>query len=121
MPHRGGYRSREKRRDSSFEPPERAPGYEVLTEDAEERCGVRNMRLLVGTRAGERAGLELITRDLKARYSSYDTVSAEFTGASGTLDYTGSALIFNTPAGARYIGYVYYLPNDKGYVVNAAE
>ena len=38
----------------------------------------------------------LIARDLKARYSNYDAISAQFTDTSDLFDYNGVALIFNT-------------------------
>lgn len=109
-----------KMRIGSFRPPEQAPEYEVLEEEVTREGSTRAARLLVDTRARSESDYELITRDLKARYARYDAVSAEFTDTTDVLDYNGGALIFNTPDGAYYMGYIYGPPNNQGYYVQAA-
>jgi hypothetical protein len=101
----------------SFERPEHVPHYHILQRRFVRHRGVHVARLLVDTRAGSRAAYTLITRDVKARYARYDAVSIEFTNSAGNFGYDGSALIFNTAAGSRYIGYIYAPPNDRGYLV----
>jgi hypothetical protein len=108
-------------RIGSFEKPEQAPEYEILESLPADRDGANAARLLVDTRSHSEEDFTLIARDLKARYSNYDAVSAQFTDTSDIFDYTGAALIFNTPAGASYIGYIYGPPNNRGYYVEAAE
>jgi hypothetical protein len=108
-----------KMRIGSFRPPEEAPQYKVLEEEVTRDGGTRAVRLLVDTRARGEADYELIARDLKARYAGYDAVSAEFTDTTDLLDYNGGALIFNTPDGAYYMGYIYGPPNNQGYYVQA--
>lgn len=108
-------------RIGSFDPPEWTPAYTVLEERLTGRDGARAVRLLVDTRVRSEDGLELITRALKARYPAYDAVSVEFTDVSDVLDYNGGALIFNTPSGAYYMGFIYGPPNNRGYFVKAAE
>lgn len=110
----------DKIRIGSFRTPEEAPGYEVLEETMTRDGDTRAARLLVDTQARSEAAYELITRDLKARYAGYDAVSAEFTDTTDLLDYNGGALIFNTPDGAYYMGYIYGPPNNRGYYVQAA-
>ncbi|MEW6637047.1 MAG: hypothetical protein AB1425_09585, partial [Actinomycetota bacterium] len=105
----------------SFERPEEVPGYRILQSRRDDREGVRILRLLVDTGASGERGFEAITRDIKARYASYDLVSVEFTDSSTLLDYNGGALIFNTPKGAAQTGYVYGPPNNHGYLVSAAD
>jgi hypothetical protein len=108
-------------RIGTFEKPEQVPEYEILESQPADRDGAHAARLLVDTRSRSEEDFTLIARDLKARYSDYDAVSAEFTDTSDVLDYNGAALIFNTPAGAYYIGYIYGPPNVRGYYVKAAE
>ncbi len=40
-------------------------------------------------------------------------------GTTDTLSCNGSALIFNTPRGSEFIGYIYRPPNNEGYKVAA--
>ncbi len=108
-------------RIGSFERPEEVPEYEILESLPADRDGAHAARLLVDTRSRSEEDFTLIARDLKARYSNYDAVSAQFTDTSDIFDYNGVALIFNTPAGAYYIGYFYGPPNNRGYYVEAAE
>ena len=103
-----------------FERPENAPAYEVLESERDSRDCARGAHLLVDTRSRDEAGYELIARDIKARYAGLDAISVEFTDATGVLDYEGAALIFNTPAGADYMGFVYGPPNNRGYMVQVA-
>jgi hypothetical protein len=115
-----------------FEKPARVPDYEVLEEKIDERDGARAARLLIDTRSREEKDFVLIARDLKARYSDYDAVSAEFTDTEvlsyngdaitrDALAYYGGALIFNTYDGSTYLGYIYGPPNMEGYYVKAAD
>ena len=60
-------------------------------------------------------------RDIKARYANLDSVSVEFIDSEDFLDYRGGALIFNTAAGAYFQDFAYGPPNNKGYLVRAAE
>ena len=108
-------------RIGGFERPENPPKYEILENERNFRDCARGAYLLVDTRAHDEAGFELIARDIKARYAGLDAVSVEFTDATGVLDYEGAALIFNTPAGVDYIGFVYGPPNNEGYFVRAAD
>ncbi len=97
------------------------PGYEILEREPADRDGAHAIRLLVDTRARTEADYEIIARDLMARYAGYDAISAEFTDTQDVFDYNGAALIFNTPDGAYYMGYIYGPPNTKGYYVRAVE
>ncbi|MBA3424449.1 MAG: hypothetical protein H0U04_07860 [Rubrobacter sp.] len=97
------------------------PEYEILEREPADRDGAHAVRLLVDSRARTQADYEVIARDLKARYADYDAVSVEFTDTRDVLDYRGAALIFNTPAGVYYMGYIYGPPKTKGYYVRAAE
>lgn len=110
-------------RIGSFEQPGEVsvPRYEILESDPADRDGAHAVRLLVDTRARTEADYETIARDLKARYADYDAISAEFTDSHDVLDYNGAALIFNTAAGAYYMGYIYGPPNNRGYYVRAAD
>jgi hypothetical protein len=45
----------------------------------------------------------------------------KFIDSEDFLDYKGGALIFNTAAGAYFQGFAYGPPNNKGYLVRAAE
>jgi hypothetical protein len=111
-------------RIGDFTPPDSVPDYEILdlTGDLERagREGARVAELLVDTRTKSEADYALIARDIKARYSGYAAVMVEFTDLSVEgIPYNGGALIFNTPCGALYLGYVYGPPNTDGYVVAA--
>ena len=108
-------------RIGSFEKPEQVPEYDILESLPADRDGANAARLIVDTRSRSEDDYTLIARDLKARYSNYDAVSAQFTDTSDFFDYNGAALIFNTPAGAYYMGYIFGPPNTKGYYVKAAE
>jgi hypothetical protein len=108
-------------RIGSFEKPEQVPEYEILESLPADRDGANATRLLVDTRSRSEEDFTLIARDLKARYSNYDAVSAQFTDTSDLFDYNGVALIFNTPAGAYYMGFIFGPPNNRGYYVKAAE
>lgn len=108
-------------RIGSFERPEQVPEYEILERKENRRDGAEGLRLLVDTKAFSKVAYERIARDLKARYSEYDAVSAEITDTSTDFDYNGSILIFNTPEGAYYMGFLYSPPNNRGYIVDVAE
>ncbi len=108
-------------RIGSFEKPDGVPEYEILESLPADRDGANAARLLVDTRSRSEEDFTLIARDLKARYSNYDAVSAQFTDTSELFDYNGVALIFNTPAGAYYMGFIFGPPNNRGYYVKAAE
>ena len=110
-------------RIGDFVPPDEGtvPPYEVLEEEQVEQDCAEALRLLVDTPARDKAGYTLIARDLKSRHKELDAVSVEFTDTKGTFSYAGAALIFNTSAGARFIGYAYGAPNDEGYYVSAAD
>ncbi len=105
----------------SFDRPESVPDYEVLQTDRSEHDGARGVTLVVDTRATTGRDLTLVARDIKARYADLDSVSVEFIDSEDFLDYRGGALIFNTAAGAYFQGFVYGPPNNKGYLVNAAD
>jgi hypothetical protein len=105
----------------SFRRPENVPDYEILETRRSERNGARGATLVVDTGATTEPDLTLVTRDIKARYADLDSVSVEFIDANDFLDYRGGALIFNTAAGAYFQGFVYGPPNNKGYLVRAAE
>ena len=109
-------------RIGDFAPPEgRIPLYEVLEEESVEQDCAQAIRLLVDTQARDKKDYTLIARDLKSRHKDLDAVSVEFTDTEGTFSYSGAALIFNTSAGAQFIGYAYGAPNDVGYYVSAAD
>ena len=82
---------------------------------------LRSPSLVVDTRATTERDLTLVARDIKARYANLDSVSVEFIDSNDFLAYRGGALIFNTAAGAYFQGFVYGPPNNKGYLVNAAD
>lgn len=109
-------------RVGDFAPPEEGsvPPHEVIEETPVDRDGVKAARLLVDTRARDEDEYTLIARKIKAEYEYHDAVTIEFTDTTGTLSYNGSALIFNTPRGACYMGYAYGPPNNEGYRVTAA-
>jgi hypothetical protein len=104
-----------------FDRPEGVPDYEILETHRSERNGARGVTLVVDTRATTEQDLTLVARDIKARYANIDSVSVEFIDSDDFLDYRGGALIFNTAAGAYFQGFVYGPPNNKGYLVNAAD
>lgn len=104
-------------RIGGFDRPDWVPGYEVLSEEPAPNRDVRATRLLVDTGIGNAAGLELITRDIKARYAGHDAVSVEFIDFDESFDQQGAALIFNTPAGVDFMGYFYGPPSTDGYYV----
>ncbi|MBA4115306.1 MAG: hypothetical protein H0X71_02490 [Rubrobacter sp.] len=108
---------REEVRIGDFEPPERVPEYEILEEKPDERDGAEAARLLVDTRARSEEDYTLITRDVKTAYSKLDAVGIEFTDTTDGFSYNGSAVIFNTPCGSDYIGYIFRPPNNEGYQV----
>lgn len=110
----------EELRIGSFERPEGVPPYETLEEEPADRGCVKAVRLLVDTRADDKAGYTLIARDLKAKYRELDAVTVEFTDTSGAFAYDGSALIFNTPSGSDFMGHVYGPPNNDGYYVTVS-
>jgi hypothetical protein len=105
----------------SFARPDDVPDYEILETRRSERNGARGATLTVDTRVTTERDLKLIARDIKARYADLDSVSVEFIDSKDFLDYRGGALIFNTAAGAYFQGFVYGPPNNKGYLVNAAD
>ncbi len=107
-------------RIGSFERPEGVPEYRILDERRDERDGVRGARLMIDTRSHSEDEYVLITRNVKAEYADVDAVSVEFVDLRSTRFYQGGALIFNTAAGADYIGYIYGPPNNEGYYVQAA-
>ena len=113
--------SSSKTKIGNFERPASVPRYEVLEESVVREEDVRAARLLVDTRARSKADYELIAQDLKARYSEYDAVTAEFTDTEALLDYNGAALIFNTMQGSTYMGFLFGPINDRGYYVRSAE
>jgi hypothetical protein len=105
----------------SFRRPENVPDYQILESYRSERNGARGATLTVDTRATTEVDLTLVARDIKARYADLDSVSVEFIDSQDFLHYRGGALIFNTAAGAYFQGFVYGPPNNKGYLVNAAD
>ena len=104
-----------------FDRPEGVPDYEILQTNRSERDGARGATLVVDTRARTERDLTLVARDIKARYAKLDSVSVEFIDSEDFLRYRGGALIFNTAAAVYFQGFVYGPPNNKGYLVNAAE
>ncbi len=104
-----------------FEKPEDVPEYEVIERREIRRDGVKAMRLLIDTKATEESAYELIARDLKAEHPDYDAVSAEVTDTARGFDYNGAILIFNTPEGSYYMGFLYSPPSNLGYIVDVAE
>ena len=104
-----------------FDRPESVPDYEILETRRSERNGAHGTTLTVDTRATTENDLTLIARDIKARYADLDSVSVEFIDSKDFLNYRGGALIFNTAAGAYFQGFVYGPPNNKGYLVRAAD
>ncbi|CAA9450939.1 MAG: hypothetical protein AVDCRST_MAG01-01-4577 [uncultured Rubrobacteraceae bacterium] len=107
-------------RIGSFERPETVPAYDVLDEQRGARDGARGAWLMIDTRSHSEEDYVLITRHVKAEYAELDAVSVEFVDAGSTPFYRGGALIFNTVAGANYIGYIYGPPNNEGYYVEAS-
>ena len=108
-------------RVGDFGRPENVPDYEILQTDRNERDGVRGVTLIVDTRVTAERALTLVARDIKALYADLDSVSVEFIDSDSFLDYSGGSVIFNTADGAHYQGFVYGPPNNKGYLVRAAE
>jgi hypothetical protein len=108
-------------RVGGFGSPDGVPAYEILQKDHNERDGVRGVTLIVDTTATTERDLTLVARDIKARYADLDAVSVEFIDSENFLEYRGGALIFNTAAGAYYEGFVYGPPNNRGYLVGAAD
>lgn len=104
-----------------FDRPEGVPDYEILQAEKSERNGASGTTLVVDTRATTERDLTLVARDIKASHAGLDSISVEFIDSENFLDYTGGALIFNTAAGAYFQGFVYGPPNNKGYLVNAAD
>ncbi|MCA1729517.1 MAG: hypothetical protein LC751_08925 [Actinobacteria bacterium] len=104
-------------RIGDFEPPEEVPAYKIIEEKRIDKYGAKSARLLVDTRSRSEEDYTLITRDIKSRYSELDAVGIEFTDTTGTLSYNGGAVIFNTPCGSDYIGYIFRPPNNEGYHV----
>jgi hypothetical protein len=113
-------KEREDLRLGDFEPPEDAPEYEIVDEQPVHRYGAKAARLLVDTRARSEEDYALIARDIKSDYAALDAVSVEFTDTKDTLSYNGRALIFNTPCGSDYLGYIHHPPNNEGYRVIVA-
>ena len=114
-------KEREDLRLGDFEPPEDVPAYGIVEENPVERYGAETTRLLVDTRSRSEEDYTLITRDIKSKYAALDAVSVEFTDTTGTLSENGRALIFNTPCGSDYIGYIHHPPNNEGYQLIAAK
>jgi hypothetical protein len=114
-------KEREDLRLGDFEPPEYAPEYEIFEEQPVERYGAKTARLLVDTRARSEEDYALIARDIKSEYAALDAVSVEFTDTADALSYNGRALIFNTPCGSDYLGYIHHPPNNEGYHVIATQ
>ena len=108
-------------RVGSFERPEGVPEYRILDERLDERDGAKGAWLMIDTRSHSEEEYVLITRSVKADYADFDAVSVEFVDLGSTRLYHGGALIFNTVAGAIYIGYVYGPPNDEGYYIQATD
>lgn len=114
-------KTQSKLRIGNFEKPVRVPEYEVIEEKIVDAEDARALRLLVDTRSRGEDDYTFISRDIKAVYADYDAVSVEFTDTEDLLDYKGGALIFNTPRGATYMGFIYGPPNTKGYYVRAVD
>ncbi len=110
-------KEREDLRLGDFEPPEGVPEYEIFEEQPVDRYGAKAARLLIDTQARSEEEYALIARDIKSEYSALDAVSVEFTDTADTLSYNGRALIFNTPCGSDYLGYIHHPPNNEGYRV----
>lgn len=105
----------------SFMSPANVPAYTVLDEKSAGRGCVRAIRLLIDTPARCEEDLALITRDIKAANTDLDAITVEFTDSTSSLVYTGGAIIFNTPEGVAYMGYIHGPPNNEGYAVRAAD
>jgi hypothetical protein len=113
-------KEREDLRLGDFEPPQDAPEYEIIEDQPVERYGAKAARLLVDTQARSEEDYTLIVRDIKSKYEALDAASVEFTDTADTLSYNGRALIFNTPCGSDYLGYIHHPPNNEGYRVIVA-
>jgi hypothetical protein len=107
-------------RIGSFERPDAVPEYDVLDERRDRRDGASGAWLMIDTSSHSEEDYVLITRRVKAEYAELDAVSVEFVDVGGAPFYRGGALIFNTVAGANYIGYVYGPPNNEGYYIETA-
>ena len=114
-------KEREDLRLGDFEPPKDVPEYEIIEDQPVERYGAKAARLLVDTQARSEEDYTLIVRDIKSKYAALDAVSVEFTDTADTLSYNGRALIFNTPCGSDYLGYIHHPPNNEGYRVVVAK
>jgi hypothetical protein len=114
-------KEREDLRLGDFEPPEDVPEYEIFEEQPVDRYGAKAVRLLVDTQARSEEDYALIARDIKSEYAALDAVSVEFTDTEDNLSYNGRALIFNTPCGSDYLGYIHHPPNNEGYHVIATK
>ncbi len=114
-------KEREDLRLGDFESPEDVPEYEIFEEQPVDRYGAKAARLLVDTQARSEEEYALIARDIKSEYAALDAVSVEFTDTTDTLSYNGRALIFNTPCGSDYLGYIHHPPNNEGYHVIATQ
>lgn len=118
---RSGSNESEDIKIGGFGKPESVPEYAVIERKENRRDGVRALRLLVDTKAESEDEYELIARDIKADHPDYDAVSAEVTDTSKGFDYNGAILIFNTPEGSYYMGFLYSPPSNLGYIVDVAE
>jgi hypothetical protein len=114
-------KEREDLRLGDFESPEDVPEYEIFEEQTVDRYGAKAARLLVDTQVRSEEDYDLIARDIKSEYAALDAVSVEFTDTADTLSYDGRALIFNTPCGSDYLGYIHHPPNNEGYHVVVAK
>ncbi len=114
-------KEREDLRIGDFEPPEDVPEYEIIEYQPVDRYNAKAARLLVDTQTRSEEDYALIARDIKSEYSALDAVSVEFIDTTDTLSYNGRALIFNTPCGSDYLGYIHHPPNNEGYRVIVAK
>jgi hypothetical protein len=114
-------KEREDLRLGNFEPPEYTRTYEIIEDQPIEKYGAQSAQLLVDTRARSEEDYALIARDIKSEYAELDAVSVEFTDTTDALSYNGRALIFNTPCGSDYMGYIHHPPNNEGYRVIVAK
>jgi len=75
----------------------------------------------VDTRARSEEDYTLITREIESDCATLDALSVESTNTADTLSENGRALIFNTPCGFDYLGYIHHPPNNEGYRVIVAK